>query len=289
MIAKRFVYKLCKFQYLGLVINNLLNQISIQGIRIMILSIACQKGGVAKSTTAIHLAAGLAKAGKKVLIIDLDSQGNTSLIFCPGFEALKPSQTIYNTLKKKKPIIYYSTYLENLFVCPAHFYLSEVDFSIATDVRNRERRIKNQLDKIKHGFDYVIFDCPPTLNWSTINALTASDYVLIPISPGFYEVESVKRMQKMVQLVQEDYNPNLEVLGILFTLRDATNVSVASYSLLKQNYGELVLPIQIPRNVDIKTAISVGKDLFSIDRKAPAARAYEQLIEHLFNVKMQEK
>src|SRR5215212_6296850 len=144
-------------------------------------SIATQKGGVGKTTTSINLSTGLARRGKRVLLIDIDSQANSSKIFLPKYESLRKNETIWVTILDRKPLVVHPTEFESLFIVPSHILMAETDMELTTAIDHRESRLKIYLDKIKEQYDFIIIDCPPSLSWQTINALTASDYILVVI------------------------------------------------------------------------------------------------------------
>jgi len=181
----------------------------------MILSIASQKGGVGKTTTSISLAAGLARQGKKVLLIDIDSQANSSKVLVDDFPQLHADQSIYVTIIDRKPLPVRPSTIPNLDVVPSHILLSNTDVKLTTAIDHREARLKTQLDAIRDRYEHVIIDCPPALSWLTINAFTASDRVLIPVAPGYFELDSIVQISKTVQEVREYFNPQIGLAGRL--------------------------------------------------------------------------
>src|SRR3954464_6514412 len=168
----------------------------------MILSIASQKGGTGKTTTSISLAAGLARKGKKTLLIDIDSQANSSKVLLPDYQSLKPDQTLYRTILKRDDapsnLPVHQTAVPQLSIVPSHILLSGTDVELTTAIDHREARLKRELDKIKDSYDVVIIDCPPTLSWLTLNAFTASDKVLVVVSPGYFELDSIVQISKSI-------------------------------------------------------------------------------------------
>jgi chromosome partitioning protein len=150
----------------------------------MIISIASQKGGVGKTSTSISISAGLARIGKKTLLIDIDSQANTSKVILPNYPGIQADQTIYTTILERNPLPVHETNVPNLYIVPSHNLLSNTDIELTTAIDHREARLRTELDKFAGDFDFVIVDCPPTLSWLTINALTASDKVIVVVSPG---------------------------------------------------------------------------------------------------------
>src|SRR6185436_10125808 len=150
-------------------------------------AIATQKGGVGKTTTSISLAAGLARQGKKVLIVDVDFQANSSKVLVADYQRLTVDQTIYNTIIHRKPLPIHATTVPNLDIVPSHILLSNTDIELTTAIDHREARLKRELDVLKDTYDFVFIDCPPAIYWLTINAFTAADQALIVVSPGYFE------------------------------------------------------------------------------------------------------
>ncbi len=248
----------------------------------MVLSIASQKGGTGKTTTSISLSAGLARKGKRVLLIDTDSQANSSKVICADYQKLTPDQTLYRTILERKPLPVHQTSLDGLAIVPSHILLSNTDIELTTAIDHREARLKQALDPVKDGYDYVVIDCPPTLSWLTINAFTASDKVLVVVSPGYFELDSIVQISKTINEVREFFNPKLELAGFLFTMSDQTINTETSLRVLRQTYTGQVLTTIIPRNVDIRDAHFSRQDIFAFNPHAKAAQAYERLIKELF-------
>ncbi len=250
----------------------------------MIISIASQKGGVGKTSTAISLAAGLASRGKRVLLIDMDSQANTSKVLLPEYSRLDKEQTVYTTIIEKRPLPVMATSIPTLAIVPSHILLSETDVALTTAIDHREARLKTALDQIVERYDYVLLDNPPALGWLTINSLTASDRALVVVSPGYFELDSIVQISKTIANVQEFFNSRLELLGFLFTMSDSTINTQTSLQILRQTYTDKVLRTIIPRNVDLKDAHMNRQDIFAFNPKSNAARAYVTLIEEVFGV-----
>ncbi len=248
----------------------------------MVISIASQKGGTGKTTTSLSLAAGLAHKGKRVLLIDIDSQANSSKVLLPHYTELRKEQTLYETILESKPLIIHPTTVERLSLVPAHILLSDTDMALTTALDHREARLKRQLDTVKSFYDFVIIDCPPALSWLTINAFTASDGIIVAIAPGYFELDSVVQISNSVAEVQELFNPDLSLIGFLFTMSDSTVNSKTSLKLLRQAYPDRVLTTVIPRNTDIRDAHFAKKDIFSFNSQSRAAEAYERLIDEIF-------
>src|SRR5947199_7585981 len=157
----------------------------------MVISIASQKGGTGKTTTSISLAAGLAHKGKKVLLIDIDSQANSSKVLLTHYVELKAEQTLHATILQRKPLTIHPSHVPNLDIVPSHILLSNTDVELTVAKDHREARLKTQLDTIKNNYDYIFIDNPPALGWLTLNSFTASDQVIFVISPAYFELDSL--------------------------------------------------------------------------------------------------
>ncbi len=250
----------------------------------MILSIASQKGGTGKTTTSISLAAGLARKGKRVLLIDTDSQANSSKVLLPNYPDVTADQTLYATMLERKALTVHPTSVPGLDIVPSHILLSNTDIELTSAIDHREARLKSGLDLIKDRFDYVLIDCPPALSWLTINAFTASDQVLVVVSPGYFELDSTVQLGKSIAQVQENFNPALALAGFLFTMSEPTNNSATSLKILRQTYTGDGLNTVIPKNVDLRDAHFRQEDIFAYNPQAKAAHAYGNLIKELFGV-----
>jgi len=248
----------------------------------MIISIASQKGGTGKTTTSITLAAGLARRAKRVLLIDIDSQANSSKVILPNYQQLAKDDTIYRTILDRKPLVTHPTSIPNLEIVPSHILLSNTDVQLTTAIDHRESRLKDRLNAIKSQYDYVFIDCPPALSWLTVNAFTASDGIIVVVSPGYFELDSIVQIIKTISEVQEYFNPHLNLLGFLFTMSDPTVNTKSSLQVLRQTYTEKVFNTVIPRNTDIRDAHFSKQDIFSFSPDAKAAHAYNKLIDEIF-------
>jgi chromosome partitioning protein len=248
----------------------------------MVISIASQKGGTGKTTTSISLAAGLAWRNKRVLLVDTDSQANSSKVLLKHYQDIPAEETIFATILERNPLHIHQTDIANLHIVPSHILISNTDVELTSAMDHREARLKDQLDKVKENYDYVIIDTPPALSWLTINAFTASNDILVVISPGYFELDSVKQIRRTINQVQEMFNPTVKVLGYLFTMSDQTVASRESLKVLRQTYTEEVLRTVIPRNTDIREAHMQKIDIFSHNMQSKSAEAYKQLIDELF-------
>lgn len=248
----------------------------------LVIAVATQKGGTGKTTTSISLAAGLARIyHKKVLLIDIDSQANSSKVLLPNYQEISKEETIFTTLLERNPLPVHKSSIPNLDIVPSHILLSNTDVELTTAKDHREARLKSQLDPIKARYDTILIDCPPALGWLTINAFTAADQVLVVVEPGYFELDSINQLNKTLQEVREIFHPNLSLLGYLFTKADPTINSRTSLQILRQTYTDKVLKTVIPRNVALKDASFQKQDIFSYNSKSKGAAAYRKLIEEL--------
>jgi chromosome partitioning protein len=248
----------------------------------MVVSIASQKGGTGKTTTSIALAAGLARKGKRVLVIDIDSQANTSKVLLHQYTSIDKDQTLYNTILHRQPLSIHTTKVDNLEIVPSHILLSNTDVELTAAIDHREERLKHELDKVKDNYDFVFIDCPPALSWLTVNAFTASDKVIIVVSPGYFELDSIKQISKTLIDIRAFFNPGLELMGYLFTMSDPTINTSTSLQIMRQTYTDDVIKTVIPRNTDIRDAHFNKQDIFTYNSQAKSALAYDKLIHELF-------
>jgi chromosome partitioning protein len=248
----------------------------------MVLSIASQKGGTGKTTTAITLAVGLGRLNKRILLIDIDSQANASKVLIPNYLDICKADTLYNTILERKKMPIHPTHFDNVDIVPSHILLSNTDIELTTAKDHREARLRNALELVKKQYDHILIDCPPALSWLTINAFCASDRVLIVISPGYFELDSIVQINKTIQEVIELFNPHLQLAGYLFTMSDPTINSRTSLKLLRQTYTNDVLKTVIPRNTDLRDAHFNKTDIFSYAPKSKGAAAYAALIKELY-------
>jgi chromosome partitioning protein len=250
----------------------------------MIISIANQKGGVAKSTTSINLAAGLALEGYKVLLIDVDPQANTTQVFIHPQVEIDLERSLYNVMINFAPLssVIRSTPLDNLSFVPSHIRLSGVDLELAQAFDNRSARLKQALDPLRDRFDYVILDNPPSLALLTVNSFVASDCLIIPVSTSFFALTGLVQLQETIAMVkQRQLNPQLEVLGVLCTFFENTNVSHDVEQQLRTYFGELVFQTVIPKNVSLEEAHSNHTHIFDYSPKSNGALAYKALVQEV--------
>ena len=248
---------------------------------VKVISVVNQKGGVAKTTTTVNLATALAAMDKKVLVIDLDPQGNSSTGF--GVSQQQRKNTIYqaltNIIKLKDTII--STNIPNLEIITSNTNLSAAELDLI-ELEEREYILTKLLEEIKILYDYIIIDCPPSLNLLTINALVAGDEVLIPMQCDFYSLEGLSHLLKTVEIIEKKLNPKIKIAGILFTMYDKRNRLTEQVEEDVRNcLGKLVFKTVIPRNIKLSEAPSYGKPAIIYDYKCAGAVAYMELTKEI--------
>ncbi len=249
--------------------------------KVRVISITNQKGGVGKTTTAINLSAWLAKKGKKVLVIDADQQGNTTSGL--GLEKNDIENTIYDVMLEESSLtdVKLKTCVEGLEVVPANISLTGAEIELIGK-EEREYILKKEIDKIKQYYDFIIIDCPPSLNVITINALTASDTVLVPIQCEYFALEGLEQLLHTINLVKKRLNRHLELEGVVFTMFDArTNLSLQVVEEVKRSLGTNVYRTIIPRNVRLGEAPSHGLPIHLYDPKSKGSESYELLAEEV--------
>ncbi|BDU60089.1 chromosome partitioning protein ParA [Candidatus Rickettsia kotlanii] len=246
-----------------------------------VIAIVNQKGGVAKTTTTVNLATAFAAVNKKILVIDLDPQGNSSTGF--GISQQQRKNTIYqvliNLIELQDAII--STDIPNLEIITSNTNLSAAELDL-TKLKDREYILMKLLAEIKILYDYIIIDCPPSLNLLTVNALVASDEVLIPMQCDFYSLEGLSHLLKTIEIVEKKLNPKIKIAGILFTMYDKRNrLTEQVEDDVRKCLGELVFKTVIPRNIKLSEAPSYGKPAIVYDYKCSGAVAYIELTKEI--------
>jgi chromosome partitioning protein len=240
------------------------------------ISIFNQKGGVGKTTTNINLAACLAIIGKKILVLDIDPQGNTTSGLGIAKKALENTSydlLINDQLDPWAAIL--KTGVQNLDILPASVDLAAAEIELV-QLEGREKRLKKALDKIRDNYDYIFIDCPPSLGLLTINALTAVDSVLIPIQCEFYALEGVSQLISTIELVRRSLNPTLQIEGVILSMFDGrTNLSIQVVEEVKKFFGSKLYSTVIPRNVRLAEAPSYGMPITLYDPKSKGAIAYQ--------------
>jgi chromosome partitioning protein len=248
-----------------------------------ILAIANQKGGVGKTTTSVNLGACLAYIGKKVLLVDIDPQGNaTSGV---GIEKADVNQCIYDVLVDdvEANAVILPTSVDNLFIIPATIQLAGAEIELVPTI-SREVRLKRALEEVKGDFDYILIDCPPSLGLLTLNSLTASDAVLIPVQCEYYALEGLSQLLNTVRLVQKHLNHELRVEGVLLTMLDArTNLGIQVIEEVKKYFQDKVYKTIIPRNVRLSEAPSHGEPIIIYDPRSRGAEVYLDLAKEVLS------
>lgn len=250
-----------------------------------IIAIANQKGGVGKTTTAVNLSASLAVKGKKVLVIDMDPQGNATSGF--GINKNEVEKTIYELLlgdcSAKESILV--TKHKNVEIIPANVNLAAVEIELGEE-NDKHFILKKEIEGVRDSYDYIIIDCPPSLGMLTINAMTTADSVLVPIQCEYYALEGLGQLLYTVNLVKERLNPNLTMEGVVFTMYDSrNNLSMDVVKNVKQNYQGRVFNTIIPRNVRVAEAPSFGEPINTYDPKSAGAESYMNLAKEIITGK----
>ena len=244
-----------------------------------IISVTNQKGGVGKTTSCVNLASYVANAGNKVLLIDMDPQGNACSSL--GVEVEKGQTSVYEVLLSEATAAQakYSSVQENLDVIPSNVDLAGAEVDLVY-VENRENILKEALKELKDAYDFIFIDCPPSLGLLTVNALTASDSIIIPIQCEYFALVGLGQLMNTVRLIKKHLNPNIEIEGVLLTMKDNRSNLVSQVSAeIKKYFDQKVYETYIPRNIRLAESPSHGKPILLYDNKSKGANAYKSLAE----------
>lgn len=250
-----------------------------------VIAIANQKGGVGKTTTAINLSACLAEVDKKVLTIDLDPQGNTTSGL--GVDKNEVENTVYELMLNECTIkeSIEKTKINNLYLIPSNVNLAGAEIELL-GINDKEYILKNAVDYIKDDYDFIVIDCPPSLNMLTVNAMTTADTILVPIQCEYYALEGLSQLIHTIDLVQQRLNPDLHMEGVVFTMYDArTNLSLQVVENVKNNLNTTIYKTIIPRNIRLAEAPSHGLPINLYDSKSAGAESYRLLAQEVINRK----
>lgn len=246
-----------------------------------ILAVANQKGGVGKTTTSVNLSSALAEAGKKVLLVDTDPQGNaTSGV---GIDKNNVKYSVYDMLVEDVSInkVVIKTSQENLYIIPANIALAGAEIELVSAM-SREVRLKYAFKELEEAFDYIIIDCPPSLGLLTINSFTAATGIVIPVQCEYYALEGLSQLLNTIKLVQRHLNQSLEIEGVLLTMLDArTNLGNDVMTEVRAHFGDKVYDTIIPRNVRLSEAPSHGEPINVYDPRSAGAKTYKELAQEV--------
>ena len=248
-----------------------------------ILAIANQKGGVGKTTTTINLAAYLGKKGQRVLIVDVDPQGNASSGL--GLDIHKMDKTTYEVFLEEISLAesVVRTETENVSVVPANVNLSGIEMDLL-QMKAREYKLQAALKQVATNYDWVLIDCPPNLGILTLNALCAADGVVIPLQTEYYALEGLTQLMRVIGLVQQSLNPSLELKGVILTMYDQrTSLANQVVEDVREHFGNKVFQSVVPRNVKLSEAPSFGKSILAYALDSAGARAYDELADEVLN------
>lgn len=248
-----------------------------------VFAIANQKGGVGKTTTAVNLAASLAAAGKRTLLIDIDPQGNATSGL--GIDRKELSLSIYNALLDNQPLLQLclGTELPWLDIIPSNRQLAGAEVELV-ETASRETRLKATLKELKGKYHFILIDCPPSLGLLTVNALTAADAVIVPIQCEYYALEGISQLLEAIELVKEGLNPQLDIAGIVLTMADGrVSLSRQVIEEVRKFFTDKVYETVVPRNVRLSEAPGFGKPVLLYDAFSSGAQAYRQLAKEVIN------
>ena len=248
-----------------------------------IIAVANQKGGVGKTTTTINLSACLAEQGQKVLVIDVDPQGNTTSGL--GIDKNNTENTVYELMLEEASIddCIYKSVMDDLDVIPSNVNLAGAEIDLI-DIDDREYILKKIVNSLKEKYDFILLDCPPSLSMLTVNAMTAANTVLVPIQCEYYALEGLSQLIRTINLVKQKLNPELEIEGVVFTMYDArTNLSLQVVENVKANLKQTVYKTIIPRNIRLAEAPSHGLPINLYDSKSAGAESYRLLAEEVIH------
>lgn len=245
-----------------------------------IVAVSNQKGGVGKTTTSINLSAFLAAMGKTVLLVDIDPQGNASSGL--GIQKKNLTNTIYNVLlgdiEASDAIV--KTTVERLSIIPSNIDLVGAEVELINNVKKRDEILRSALNPLRNDYDFMIIDCPPSLGLLTVNALAASDSIMIPLQGEYFALEGLSQLMNTIRLVKRHYNPTLEVEGVVLTMYDArSNLGMQVTDEILKYFGKKVFAVRIPRNVKLGEAPSYGLPVMQYEPRSSGAMAYKALTE----------
>jgi chromosome partitioning protein len=250
-----------------------------------IISVANQKGGVGKTTTTVNTASAIAARGKKVLIVDIDPQGNSTLGL--GFDKENDDENVYNLLISETPAlnVIKKTAFENLDIIPSNIELTGAEVELVNE-EERETRLKRGLEPVRKDYDYIFIDSPPSLGLLTLNSLVASDSVMIPMQCEFYALDGLGQLLSTISIVKESFNPRLVIEGVVITMFDGrTSLSIQVVEEIKKKFKDKVYDTVIPRNVRLSEAPSFGQPIDVYDRNSKGAAAYDRLAAEITGIK----